>query len=112
MATTVYSVENIELQNGAPVVLKPLNIKKLRLFNEKMKDFNRAPDQEPLSEDEALDVLIDLCAICLSGQVDTGDRDALEEALDIDTIYKVIEVCGGIKLNDPNLIAMAQAITE
>jgi hypothetical protein len=36
-----------------------------------------------------------------------GNREALEEALDVPTIWKIIEVCGGIKLGDPNLIAAA-----
>ena len=32
MATTVYDVEEIELQNGAKAKLKPLSIKELRKF--------------------------------------------------------------------------------
>ena len=34
LATTVYNVEEIQLQNGAKVTLKPLTIKELRKFME------------------------------------------------------------------------------
>ena len=37
MATTVYDVEEIELQSGAKVKLKPLSIKQLRKFMEVIK---------------------------------------------------------------------------
>jgi len=36
-----------------------------------------------------------------------ADRDALEDALDVPTINRILEVCGGIKLDDPNLTAAA-----
>lgn len=108
MATTVFSSQTIELLDGTEVTLKPLNIKGLRLFNKKMKELQTPEGSEPLSEDDVLDVLLDLCGVCLSKQV-SGGREYLEEALDIETIYKVIEVCGGIKLNDPNLVEAALA---
>lgn len=104
MATTVYTVEEIELQNGKTYGFKPLNIKALRQF---MALFTSLPPVE--SEDESLDQMIDLAQICVA-TVDkelAEDREALEEALDNPTIFKIIEVCAGIKLNDPNLIAAA-----
>jgi hypothetical protein len=36
-----------------------------------------------------------------------ADKEALEEALDVPTIWKIMEICGGIKLGDPNLMAAA-----
>lgn len=114
MAKTVYTVEEVELQDGSVVQLRPLNIKNLRLFNDKLKELQATPDGETLTEDQALDKMLDLAAICLKNKLPdlVADREKLEEALDIDTIYKVIEKCGGIKLNDPNLIAAALAATE
>ena len=60
MATTVYDVEEIQLQNGATVKLKPLTIKELRKF---MKVIART--QEVTSEDETLSILIEACAVAL-----------------------------------------------
>lgn len=104
MATTVYDVEEIELQNGAKVRLKPLTIKELRKF---MVAIQRT--QEVTSEDETLNILIDACAVALERQLPelVKDRDALEDALDVPTINRILEVCGGIKMDDPNLLAAA-----
>jgi hypothetical protein len=106
LATTVYDVEEIKLQNGETVQLKPLSIKQLRKF---MAVINKA--QEATTENESLGVLIDACAIALETQLPelTKDKDLLEEALDIPTINRILEVCGGIKLDDPNLMAAVLA---
>lgn len=109
MATTVYTVEDITLQDGETYGFKPLNIKLLRRF---MAKFTALEPVE--TEDESIDQMIDLVAICME-QVNkdlAGDRDKLEEALDNPTIFKIIEVCSGIKLNDPNLIAAAVTAME
>jgi len=95
LATTIYDVEEIELQNGAKVKLKPLTIKELRKF---MAAIQRTANTT--SEDETLDILIDACAL-------VKDRELLEDALDVPTINRILEVCGGIKMDDPNLLAAA-----
>jgi len=104
LATTVYDVEEIELQNGAKAKLKPLSIKQLRKFMEVVKKI-----QDSQEEDVTLGILIDACAVALETQLPdlVSDRDKLEEALDVPTINRILEVCGGIKMDDPNLIAAA-----
>ena len=104
MATTVYDVEEVTLQNGSKVTLKPLTIKQLRKF---MQVINRTAESN--TEDETLSVLIDACAVALEKQLPdlVSDRDALEDALDVPTINRILEVCGGIKMDDPNLLAAA-----
>jgi hypothetical protein len=104
LATTIYDVEEIQLQNGATVKLKPLTIKELRKF---MVAIQKTANTT--SEDETLDILIDACAVALAKQLPelVADRDALEDALDVPTINRILEVCGGIKMDDPNLLAAA-----
>ena len=104
MATTVYSVEEITLQDGSTAKLKPLSIKELREF---MKALQGA--SESTSETETLNVLIDAVAVALKKQLTelVADRDSLEDALDVPTINRILEVCGGIKMDDPNLLAAA-----
>ena len=104
MATTVYDVEEIQLQNGSTVKLKPLTIKELREF---MKVIQRT--QEVTSEDETLNILIEACAVALKKQLPdlVKDREAFEDVLDVPTMNRILEVCGGIKLDDPNLLAAA-----
>jgi hypothetical protein len=104
LATTVYDVEEIQLQNGAIVKLKPLTIKELREF---MKVIQRT--QEVTSEDETLTILIEACGVALQKQLPdlVADKDAFEDTLDVPTINRILEVCGGIKMDDPNQLAAA-----
>ncbi len=104
MATTVYDVEEIQLQNGATVKLKPLTIKELRKFMAAI-----AKTAEVTTEDETLTILIDACAVALEKQLPdlVKDREAFEDTLDVPTINRILEVCGGIKMDDPNLLAAA-----
>ncbi len=102
MATTVYDVEEIQLQNGATVKLKPLTIKELRKFMVVIQK-----TAEVTSEDETLTILIEACAVALEKQLPelVKDIDAFEDTLDVPTINRILEVCGGIKMDDPNLLA-------
>ena len=104
MASTVYDVEEIELQNGAKVKLKPLSIKQLRKFMEVIKKVQDAED-----ETATLGILVEACGVALETQLPdlVADLDKLEDALDVPTINRILEVCGGIKMDDPNLIAAA-----
>jgi len=102
LATTVYDVEEIQLQNGATVKLKPLTIKELRKFMVVIQK-----TAEVTSEDETLTILIEACAVALEKQLPdlVKDIDAFEDTLDVPTINRILEICGGIKMDDPNLLA-------
>jgi len=106
MATSVYEVVEIELQDGTKVEMKPLKIKILRDF---MKEFQKISD-EKISEDniKSMDLLLD-CAVIAMKQYkpELADKDKLEDVVDLPTVYKIIEVAAGIKLNDPNALAAA-----
>ena len=102
MASTVYDVEKIKLQNGVEVELKPLTIKELRKFMIVIQK-----TAEVSTEDETLTLLIDACAVALEKQLPelVKDRDAFEDVLDVPTINRILEICGGIKMDDPNQLA-------
>ena len=104
MATTVYNVEEITLQSGDKVNLKPLTIKALRKFMAVI-----AKTSSSKTEDETLTILMEACAVAIESQLPelAADMDKLEGALDMPTIKRIREVCGGIKLDDPNLGAAA-----
>ena len=103
MATKVYETIELELLDGKTITVKPLNINNLRLV---MKEWAKA--QEATSEDEFLEVLIKCTSIAMQ-QIDPETANAVEDNLDLQTMYKVLEVAADIKLNvDPNLLAAAQ----
>jgi hypothetical protein len=111
MATQVTEIIEIELIDGTQLTLRPLKISLLRDF---MKHFEKIGD-EKIAEDnvKSMDLLLD-CAVIAMKQYnpDLADKVKLQEIIDLPTIYKVIEVAAGIKLNDPNALAAALAGTN
>jgi len=107
MATTVYETIDLELLDGTNIIVKPLNLKNLRNV---MKEWGKAAEVK--SEDEFLDVLITCTSIAFRQFAPelSEDRDKLEEAVDLQTMYKILEVAADIRLNDPNLVATAQEL--
>lgn len=106
MATTVYDTLEIELQDDSTVTLRPLPIKSLKKFMNKIDELGRNDDQEKF-----IDICLEAAIICLERQKPefTGEKgfDAASEVLDMDTVYKILDVCGGVKLNDPKLMEAA-----
>lgn len=127
MATAVYKQEEITLQDGKDVVLRPLVIGRLRRFMDAWQEFAKAEN-----DSDGFNVFINCAGISLEHNF-KGDFDSmkankeeqekgeflsaeykeyLEEVLDLDTIYKVLDVCGGVKLNDPKLLEAAAALSQ
>lgn len=100
MATQVFETEEIELQDGTEVTLRPLTIKRLRRFMDVVKQLDGMEEDE----DRAVNQMVDACAIALEKAAPelVEDRDALEEALDIPTMWRILEIAGGVKMGDPN----------
>ena len=123
MATRAFRVEELTLQDDTDVVVKPLPIGPLRKF---MQAWEAAANLEP--DADGFNVLINCAGIGLAknfkGKFDSlyatlpeqkkGEflspeyKEYLEEVLDIDTIHVVMDVAGGIKLNDPKLMERIQ----
>lgn len=133
LATTVYTVEEITLQDGTEATLRPLNIKGLRKFMAKMDEFG-----DVKTDDEGMEILLDAAAICLmKDRPEFWDKDKdrgfkplpedaeegaepepkskggyaeeFEDVVDMPTVYHIIDKCGGIKLDDPKLMEAAVA---
>lgn len=103
MATKVYDEVEIELTNGDVITLRPLPIKQLRKFMEVIKKLS---DESIEDETEAMNVFIDACMICMEKIKPelSKDRDLFEESIEVPTMMKILEIAGGLKLNDPNLL--------
>ena len=138
MATEVLNKVEIELEDGKKVMIKSLPIKYLRKF---MDEWNEGldPKIDPetgkatriINDQVAMDVYTACNGIALSRQlkdvidpVDQYDnykefsgmkeayRDYLEENVDIPNTNKILEVCGGIKDDDPKLVEAAMAALD
>lgn len=116
MATRIYDVEEVELQDGTEVTLKQLTIGRLRRFMDAWKKFEDVED-----DDQGFQVFLNCAGIALEenfkGKFDSlkaskddmekGEflspeyKEYLEDVLDLPTIYRTLEVCGNIKMADP-----------
>lgn len=106
MATTVYDIVDIELRDGSTVTLKPLPIKQLRRF---MDIINNMQVEDNENADAALDLFIQAALICMEStdRPDLSDRDKFESLVETPTMMKILDVVGGLKLSDPNLLGAA-----
>lgn len=127
MATEVYTTKEVRLLDETEVELRPLPIAKLRKFtrmwtehiqnvtkkiadNEDKELEERDFDEADLT-DEQFTTFIKMCALGLESQLKADKTDKqflsyLEDILDEQTIYTILEVTGGLNLksgaNTPN----------
>lgn len=106
MATTIYDIAEIELEDGRSITIKPLPIKLLKKFMIIIRELDK---EDIKSEEDAMDVFIKAAMVCLEKISPdlSEDRDAFEENVNVPTMMKILEVCGGLKMNDPNLLGAA-----
>ena len=128
MADKVYKEEEVVLQDGTEVTLRPLPIGPLRRFLKAWAKFADAKD-----EDEGFDVYINCSGIALEkdfeevfdttkpseadkkkGEVVSPEyKEHLENILELDTIFRILDTCGGIQLRlDPKALEEVQTALE
>lgn len=98
MATTVYETTELELIDGTKISMRPLKISLLRHFMKTFSSLEGVADDN----DKSMDVLVD-CAQIAMKQYNPSiaeDREALEDNIDLPTLYKIIEAASGIKFDD------------
>lgn len=114
---TIFSVEEIELLDGQVVEVKPLPLKQLRKANKLIRRLTIVEVPEGTGEEDEIDlreehfssVIAEVVEVCVGKQLKFEDEEELDDVLDLDTAYRIIEVCTGIKLNDEeNLVKAIQ----
>ena len=98
MATQVYETSEITLIDGRVIKMRPLKISLLRDFMKKFETIAKVAE----NNDKSMDVLIDCVQIAMK-QYDpelAGDRVAIEDNMDLPSVYAVIEAASGIKFDD------------
>lgn len=95
MATSVYDKKAFSLVDGTNLVASPLKIKYLREFLEIFETIKEAK-----TDDESISVLVNCALVAMkqyAPQIKTVED--LEDNLDLPTIYEVIDIAAGIKIN-------------
>jgi hypothetical protein len=107
----IYEVITVPLQDGTTVELKPASIKLLKAGQKELQRLAEIDADDPA--EGTLDILLDVCVTLLKKQrPELIDREVAEELFDLETVYKVIEVMLGVKLNDPKLLEAAMRIQD
>ena len=93
MATTIHEAETVTLMDGTEIQVRPLKISLLRKF---MKTFEKVAAVAE-DNDKSMNLLIDCVQIALEQYKPelAKDKAALEEILDLPTVYKIIEAASG-----------------
>lgn len=96
MAKQIYKTAYIELIDGTELYITPLKIKYLREF---MEEFDKI--KNTLDDTESLDILLN-CAKVAMRQYHPAlkTKEEVEDSIDIKTLYKILEICAGIKLDE------------
>ena len=103
MPTTVYETLESKLSNGNTINIKPLTINKLKKFLAVVKPLQ---GEQELSEEEAMEIFVKAGMICMEQFAPdlASDRELFENTIEVPTLMKILEIAGGLKLNndDPN----------
>lgn len=96
MATTVNEAKTIKLLDGTEISIRPLKISLLRPFMEKFEKIAEVADNNAKS----MDLLLDCVAIALKQFKPelAEDPKALEDLLDLPTVYEIVEEASGLKI--------------
>jgi hypothetical protein len=105
MATTVNEEKKLKLVDGTEIVVRPLKISLLRKFMSKFDEIAKVAEDN----DKSMTVLVECVQIAMHQYKPelAEDLAALEELLDLPTVYKIVEEASGIKLGEnlPNALA-------
>lgn len=98
MSTTVNEEKKITLIDGTEIAVRPLKISLLREFMKKFDAISKVADDN----DKSMSLLIECVQIALKQYKPelASDPKALEELLDLPTVYQIVEEASGIKLGE------------
>lgn len=96
MATNIYNTQIIRLFDGTELEIIPLKIKYLREFMTAFDNIKFAND-----DDSAMSVLVECTRICMKQYHPEISKtvEQVEDNLDMPTIYQILDVSAGIKIN-------------
>lgn len=106
MPTTVYNSGYITLINGTEIYITPLKIKYLKEFMNVFQDVKSSKN-----DDEAI-AHLSRCASITMKQYCPSIVDDLEDHVDMPTIYKILDLSAGIKINQKSEETVTKQATE
>jgi inhibitor of KinA sporulation pathway (predicted exonuclease) len=102
MATTVNEEKTVTMVDGTKLTVRPLRISLLREFMKKFEGIAKVADDN----DKSMNVLMECVQIAMKQYNPelAGDVAALEDNLDLPTVYKIVEEASGVNMSAINNI--------
>lgn len=102
MATTVNEEKTVTLIDGTKIKVRPLKISLLRPFMKKFEGVQTVADDN----EKSMNVLMECIQIAMKQYKPelAEDLAALEENMDLPTVYKIIEEASGVNLSNAALL--------
>lgn len=96
--TTVNEEKTIKLIDGTEIKVRPLKISLLRPFMAKFQDIAKVADDN----DKSMTLLMECVQIAMRQYKPelAEDLKALEDNVDLPTVYQIVEEASGVKLGD------------
>jgi hypothetical protein len=109
MATTVYNNKTIKLIDGTIIEAMPLKIKYLREFMDAFQVVHTANN-----DDQAINLLSECVRIAMKQYYPSISKtvEDVEDNIDLPGIYEVLDVAGGIRINDKSEETVKSQATE
>ena len=101
MSTEVYEEKTIKLIDGTEFKVRPLKISLLRPFMKKFEGISEVAEDN----DKSMSLLMECVQIAMKQYKPelAEDLKALEDNLDLPTVYKIVEEASGVKLSEASL---------
>lgn len=98
MATKVNEEKEVVLVDGTKLKIRPLKISLLKKFMKKFEGISEATSDN----DKAIAILMECVQIAMEQYKPelAEDTEALEELLDLPTVYQIVEEASGVRLTD------------
>ena len=98
MAANINEPKTIQLIDGREIEIRPLKISLLRPFTQKFQGIAEVATDN----DKSMDLLMECAQIAMKQYAPdlAEDAKALEDLLDLPTVYQIVEAASGVKLTD------------
>ncbi len=94
--------KTVTLIDGTKIEVRPLKISLLRPFMNKFEDIAKVAEDN----EKSMNLLMECVQIAMQQYKPelAEDKEALEENIDLPTVYKIVEEASGIRLSDATLL--------
>jgi hypothetical protein len=98
MSTTVHEKKELSLMDGTKFEVKPLKISLLKPFMKRFQELSEVAEDN----EKSMDVLLDCVQIAFKQFLPllAENRSAIEDNLDLPTVYAIVDAASGIQLSD------------